>query len=502
MENRKRLSAEKEGRIYFTVDRESSFRQGDKYRYLVDLSGHQVIIIKDDAGPMTVSRKKRAAGFVPLFDLRSDSVRKAASKADFMEIEVREDRIIVHLLKKALRSKVCSISELIGKEIGRIVLTAAGAEGEAVPGLYGDVFSSCSVAERMAAGAESAFGPATKEKRAEFQRVYDTISLFCGAGLLDYSFKDPHFRFLWATDWNKDACLTYEANMGLKPYCGDIRSVMADNIPGEDISLIIGGPCCQGFSNANRSSIRKASASAKRDLVDEYIRIVRAKHPKVFVIENVPQFLTMNGGEYLDRVLNSLPEYEVTSSVVEDDKLGGYTKRRRMLLVGSRIGKAVFPEVSVLPVRTAGMALSKVDATWPNQADVTTPSKHTKAVMHSVPQGGNWRDVPEELQRFGPSTQSNVYRRLRWDEPAVTLCNFRKSNMIHPIYDRTLTVSEASALMGLPKDFVFKGTSLHAKQQQAANGVTVAIGRFVKRTVLSLLDAFMAKEGLGRPAIA
>ena len=112
--------------------------------------------------------------------------------------------------------------------------------------------------------------------------------------------------------------------------------------------------------------------------------------------------------------------------------------------------------------------------------------------MSYVPQGGNWQDVPEEIQKkhgWGKNTQSNVFRRLALDALSPTICNWRKSSLTHPTENRILTVAEAAAIMGLDKNFKIFGTSLNSRQQQIGNGVTQAIGRFVKNTVLGALNA-------------
>lgn len=64
--------------------------------------------------------------------------------------------------------------------------------------------------------------------------------------------------------------------------------------------------------------------------------------------------------------------------------------------------------------------------------------------------------------------------------------------MIHPTENRTLTVAEASALMGFDKDFQFHG-SLDSRQQQCGNGCTLAIGKLIKETVKKVLVAFHNK---------
>lgn len=73
-------------------------------------------------------------------------------------------------------------------------------------------------------------------------------------------------------------------------------------------------------------------------------------------------------------------------------------------------------------------------------------------------------------------------RRLELDKPSVTIANFRKSNIIHPIYNRGISVAEASAISGFDERFKFLG-SLSERQQQIANGVPFFMGVTVKNIV-------------------
>ena len=96
--------------------------------------------------------------------------------------------------------------------------------------------------------------------------------------------------------------------------------------------------------------------------------------------------------------------------------------------------------------------------------------------------------IPEEYRTESKNRHSCTYRRLAWNEPSPTIVNWRKPPLIHPLENRTLTVAEAKALQGLPKDFRICGT-LGQMQQQVGNSVPVAIGEFIKRCILRILQA-------------
>ena len=180
--------------------------------------------------------------------------------------------------------------------------------------------------------------------------------------------------------------------------------------------------------------------------------------------------------------------YELVPSIVQDCKVGGYTTRKRAVIVGSRIGKPSLSSIGLVHgMHTAGDALGKVDPTWTNYDDISTASEITRKRMSFVPQGGNYTSIPEEYRTESKNRHSCTYRRLAWNEPAPTITNWRKPPLIHPLEDRTLTVAEAKALQGLPKDFRVCGT-LGQKQQQIGNCVPVAIGRYIKSCLLRMLE--------------
>ena len=85
---------------------------------------------------------------------------------------------------------------------------------------------------------------------------------------------------------------------------------------------------------------------------------------------------------------------------------------------------------------------------------------------------------------------SDTYRRLSYDEPSITIVNWRKVNIMPPEGNRILSVAEASAITGLDKNFKFLG-SLNDRQQQCGNAVPTAIARFAKTIIKNALYAFV-----------
>ena len=480
----KKIKKSKRG-LTFTLNQ---MKIGERYKYVIDKAKKEIRIIPDISGKITVSRKKCGKSVKPLMDIRSSEVRELVSSADSIELEMLSGgNILVRIIKKRkdCRANVVSIYELLEKKVSEYIITpqmlavSGGCNYQTINGktLFDDCYFDY-ISSNIPTYVK-------KIKKEELKKVYDVVSLFSGAGMFDKAFMDGRFRFVYGVDFEPAAVNTYRHNIGNHIECKDIRKVDENSVPKADV--IIGGPCCQAFSNENRRNQNTEAGEKKRLLVDEYVRITKAKNPKVWVIENVPELLTKEDGFYFNRVIEGLSDYEITATVVHDDAVGGYSIRKRAIVIGSKIGKIELPEQN-LSYKTVREALSEVDSTWSNYNDVTKPKPDTELKMSFVKPGGNWKDIPAPYNTYGENTHSSIMRRLEEDKPSITLSNFRKTNILHPTENRILSVAEAAAIMGMKNDFEFLG-NLSEKQQMVANGVTQAIGRFVKNTVLKALDS-------------
>ena len=469
-----RIKKSVRGGLTFTFDENEVFKVGTKYRYFVDVQNSEVIILPAEDGKYQISKKGPHAK--PHVDLRNEEIRHAMEDARYMEVEIRESRIIVHVIKLAAGLDCCDeidVTDLIDRDAD--ITFSIDKES-----LQND--------HKALSEMLTAAGLFSGETIEDLSYVFDTISLFSGAGLLDYPFsRDPSFDLKFAVDFDPAACETYRANIGDHILCMDIRDLDEADVP--DADVVIGGPCCQGYSNANRAGNTEQDIT-KRLLIDDYIRITKAKKPMMFCIENVRQFITKEGGRYLNKVLSELSGlYNITYSVVRDLDVGGYSKRERMVLIGSskEMGNVIIPDVELASHKTAGDALRKVTSDWFNYSDITKASSETQRKMALVRPGHNYKDIPEmaHLDRH-----SNVYRRLAANEPSPTITNWRKVCMMPPVGNRILSVAEAASIMGLNKSFRVLG-SLDNRQQQIGNGVTQAVSAFIKSIIKNALYSYV-----------
>lgn len=281
--------------LTFSITPDEQYYPGSHYVYEVR---RNCIIIRPSEEGMTVSRKKCGVKEKALFDIRQKDVRRAVSTSDYLEMEVKEDRIVVRCVRE-IRNRIIFLEEVM-KEfcISKANLSiAAGMEGQ------------ITFDEYLASITEDT------QLENDLKQVFSVMSLFSGAGMLDWAFyKDPAFEIRFACDYDKCACESYRHNIGDHIFHGDVRTIHGNDDP---YNLIIGGPSCKPFSASNRRKM--AGDHQDVDLVNEYIRITKENRPEVFVIENVPQFITCEHGRYMDRVMNGLGNtYEITSAIVRD----------------------------------------------------------------------------------------------------------------------------------------------------------------------------------------
>lgn len=476
----KQINGSKRG-LTFSFVPTKQFKIGSRYDYIIYKDG--ISIVPAAKGRYTVSRKKKGNAWSPLIDLRNKEVLKEISEMESIRLQITDDTILVSDAKKH-----CVVLAFPRVQLTQTRKIVGLSESEIVSRMMDRQISLDGFFEKSS----NVLNVSTIQK--DFPDIYSVVSLFSGAGILDYPFfKDERFNIQYAIDYDAGACETYRENIGTHIIHGDVHKAFSDDgFPQDKLvknpDVIIGGPSCKPFSNANRHT--RLEDHPDSDLLMQYMRIVEKLNPKVFAIENVPEVLTACDGSYFAAVQDKAKSfgYELASCIVQDCKVGGYTTRKRAVILGSRIGTPKLTGIMISSgFKTVGAALSKVDSTWSNYEDVSKPSAEVVKRMSFVPQGGNYTSIPEEYQTGSKNRHSCTYRRLAWNEPSPTIVNWRKPPLIHPTENRTLTVAEAKALQGLPKDYKICGT-LGQMQQQVGNCVPVAIGTYIKNCILKMLE--------------
>lgn len=167
---------------------------------------------------------------------------------------------------------------------------------------------------------------------------YTFIDLFAGIGGMRLAFESAGGRCVYSNEWNKYSQQTYYANFGVQPD-GDITKVDAESIPDHDI-LVAGFPC-QPFSIAGvskKNSLGRATGfedKTQGTLFFDICRILKAKRPKAFMLENVKNLCSHDRGRTFKVIQESLKElnYAFFSKII-DGKAYVPQHRERIVIVG------------------------------------------------------------------------------------------------------------------------------------------------------------------------
>jgi DNA (cytosine-5)-methyltransferase 1 len=158
------------------------------------------------------------------------------------------------------------------------------------------------------------------------------VDLFCGIGGFHSAAASLGMECVFACDIDADCRIAYAHNYGIEPK-SDICAIEASDIP--DMDILLAGFPCQPFSIIGS---RNGFADARGTLFFEIARIIEAKKPKAFVLENVKQLATHNKGETLKHIIDILKElhYDVEFRILNALNFGLPQRRERVMIVGFR----------------------------------------------------------------------------------------------------------------------------------------------------------------------
>ena len=364
------------------------------------------------------------------------------------------------------------------------------------------------------------------------------VDLFCGAGGMSIGLESTGlFRAAAACDADPDSAAAYAANHSDALMLGsDVRrldpSEAADvlGIAVGGLGVLAAGPPCQGFSR-NRAR-RGGEADPRNTLLWEAVRWAEALRPAAVLIENVPDMLSASSGSVAEQLIAGLGRagYEhVECRVLNAADFGAAQRRRRAFVLAGRDGPIRLPAATHQPCSGEQGALVPSER-WATVADAIgdlpslaagegrSPSPYASdpaCSLQKMLRGGAvtvadhvaWplSDVQSDrLACLGPgdgaeslpghlavnAQYGGAYRRLRWDEPALTVTTWLhhpgSGAYYHPSDHRTITLREAARLQSFPDRAVFRG-SKQSRCRQVGNAVpplvAAAIGREIHRAV-------------------
>jgi DNA (cytosine-5)-methyltransferase 1 len=329
------------------------------------------------------------------------------------------------------------------------------------------------------------------------RRKLRLLSLFAGAGGLDLAFELTE-RFVTGTavEVQPEFCETLRQNQrrGFLAHSRVVRADIRELKPGDLFPLggspqgVIGGPPCESFSSMG---LRKGGADPRGRLVIEFASWATKLSVDFFLMENVPDLLTIDAGRIFDAAVERLEAggFSVSFEVLNAADFGDATVRRRLFVVGFRGGgRFVFPEPTYAEPVGSGMNGRKP---WRTVGEVIGNLPQASPVPPGRPLGHvlvkHTARVRERFARLPQGSYDNVRKRSRlsWNRPSPSLVAGNLQGIrshIHPLEPRELTSRECARIQGFPDSFDFRGSPA-AVGKQIANAVPIGVGVALARSI-------------------
>ena len=378
------------------------------------------------------------------------------------------------------------------------------------------------------------------------KKKYTFIDLFAGCGGLSLGLEQAGFEVVFMNEIVNTFATTYLADHNLKEgqyFIGDINELnkclgkYSDILknPDKPITLVCGGPPCQGFSMANRQRIID---DPRNQLYKAYLQFLSEIRPQFFIMENVKGMankfdeIIANFKEYLG------DEYLYDYRLLKVQDFGIPQNRERFIMIGNRMGidpNEIFTEIErhkrpPFVLKDALFGLPHLEARKEKnkgeyeslecgftERDFSYPSTDfyhfingdrviTKLYNHKnrynnlrdieifrrLPQGAN--SLHESIQDIMPyKRRNNIFKDKYFKLDENQICKTITSHMkydcnmyIHPWEARGLSPREAARIQTFPDDFVLKGPQ-NSWYAQVGNAVPVKFAEVIGKSIMKFL---------------
>lgn len=313
------------------------------------------------------------------------------------------------------------------------------------------------------------------------------ISLFAGIGGFDLALTRQGHECVWANEWDKYAAQIYDKNFKTKIDQRDIRTIKTSEIPFHE--LLVGGFPCQAFSIAGK---RKGFEDTRGTLFFEIARILREKHPRLFILENVKGLLSHDNGNTFKTIISTLDElgYDLQWQVLNSKNFGVPQNRERVFIIGNLRGTSWR---QIFPIRHDDNPLTKKNGHQTSQSSISGTLTATDAKMHldgtyvkpmrwvRTEKGKEYRRQSQKLGR-DLTPFNDGYRELVEAKEDVSGCitnALQKDALLKQnMRIRRLTPIECERLQGFPDNWT-AGVSDTQRYKMCGNAVTVNVTSYL-----------------------
>lgn len=328
------------------------------------------------------------------------------------------------------------------------------------------------------------------------------VDLFCGIGGLTHGLIRSGIEVKAGFDIDPTCRYAYETNNPQASFVeSDIRDIKSSDIvpfyADAATTALVGCAPCQPYSSHNRRL--HSQRGNDYSLVCEFCRLVRETSPDIVSMENVPGLQRHDAFQDFLSELTNL-KYNVACSILYCADYGVPQKRRRLVLLASRIGDISLPSPTTTHTTVADflMSMPKLEAGEQNSEDpahVALPltQKNRRRIQQSRP-GSTWRDWDDRdiakchKNAYFPAS----YGRMRWDALAPTIttqfCYYSTGRFGHPKQDRTISIREGALLQTFPMDYSLARChdpmSVSQLARHVGNAVPVALAQAIGQSIL------------------
>lgn len=340
------------------------------------------------------------------------------------------------------------------------------------------------------------------------------VDLFCGVGGLSHGFVQQKFKVVAGIDFDKSCEYAYEKNNKTQFLHQDLTAMPSAEVDalfkGSNVRVLVGCAPCQAFSTYSNNK----ETNDKWKLLYSFSRIIRDIQPEVVSMENVPNLLKYDNGKVFNDFLNNLKNlgYYVSYSVVKAHEYGVPQRRSRLILFASKYG-----EINIIPPTHKGSPVTVKDAIG-HLPKIKDGVSHERDQLHRArelspinkkriqitPEGGGWKDWPEELQldchkKSTGKSFGSVYGRMKWNDVSPTLTThctgLGNGRFGHPEQDRAISLREAAILQSFPEDYDFIDPKLPMSTpsigRQIGNAVPVKLGEVIAITIKNHIKKYV-----------
>lgn len=302
------------------------------------------------------------------------------------------------------------------------------------------------------------------------------VDLFAGIGGIRLGVEQAFGSIdcVFTSEIDKYAVTTYKANFKDSHIFGDIKQIDASDVPDHDI-LLAGFPC-QPFSQAG---LKKGFTDTRGTLFFDIERILIAKQPKAFLLENVKQLKGHDKGRTFQTIIDHLNKagYKVFYEILKARDFGVPQNRERIYIVGflDHSINFEFPKPTNLPTRVGDILDDIVDEKYTISDKLWSGHKRRKELNKLNGKGFGYSLFNKD------SAYTNTISARYYKDGSEILIEQENKN------PRKLTPREAARLQGFPENYIIPVSDAQA-YKQFGNSVAVPVIKAIATEIKKALN--------------